>query len=417
MAYQNDTGLDFLSQCDNELLGVLVEILTKDKGEERFTETLTLSNGYKTYHPDHVKYWRDIAESYQRFGGNTFVNMVRGGGVLYREILCDVCDKLKVNYNRDASIDFIEINLLSKILTDSLAKMTTEQLKEISNDLGLKNVTSFTPQAVTIAIQGAMKLSGFMVYQTAVIIANMIARAVLGHGLSLATNAALTRVIGVFLGPIGWIITALWTALDIAGPAYRVTIPATIQIACMRQIMNAPKEEVPNDVCKKPIGIFYGSDGGDTEKVVEQIAEELREYVDVKIFNVAQASKNDLRRYENLIFASPTYGEGDLQSDWEDFLPKLSASDVAGKTIAFVGLGDQDSYGETFCEGVSHIYAKLASSAKVIGQTSTDGYNFESSKSVVRGKFIGLMIDEVNQDDQTEKRIAAWVEDVVYKFN
>ncbi|MDE6045338.1 MAG: hypothetical protein K2F85_07480 [Helicobacter sp.] len=46
---------------------------------------------------------------------------------------------------------------------------------------------------------------------------------------------------GVFLGPIGWIITALWTALDIAGPAYRVTIPATIQIACMRQIINAPK--------------------------------------------------------------------------------------------------------------------------------------------------------------------------------
>lgn len=241
MAYQNDTDLDFLSQCDNELLGVLVEILTKDKGEERLTETLTLSNGYKMYHPNHVRYWQDIAESYQRFGGNTFVNMVRGGGVLYREILCDVCDKLKVNYNSDALIDFIEINLLSKILTDSLEKMTPEQLKEISNDLGLKNVTSFTPQAVTIAIQGAMKLSGFMVYQTAVIIANMIAKAILGHGLSLATNAALTRAIGVFLGPIGWIITALWTALDIAGPAYRVTIPATIQIACMRQIINAPK--------------------------------------------------------------------------------------------------------------------------------------------------------------------------------
>ncbi|MDE7448249.1 MAG: flavodoxin domain-containing protein, partial [Helicobacter sp.] len=99
---------------------------------------------------------------------------------------------------------------------------------------------------------------------------------------------------------------------------------------------------MPNDVCKKPIGIFYGTDGGDTEKVVEQIAEELREYVDVKIFDVAKASRNDLRRYENLIFASPTYGEGDLQSDWEDFLPKPSASDVAGKTIAFVGLGDQD---------------------------------------------------------------------------
>ena len=171
-----------------------------------------------------------------------------------------------------------------------------------------------------------------------------------------------------------------------------------------------------NDVCKKPIGIFYGTDGGDTEKVVEQIAEELREYVDVKIFDVAKASRNDLRRYENLIFASPTYGEGDLQSDWEDFLPKLSANDVAGKTIAFVGLGDQDGYGETFGEGIVHIYQKLAHRAIVVGKTSTDGYQFECSKSVVRGKFIGLMIDEVNQDDQTEDRIAAWVDDIIYKF-
>ena len=173
---------------------------------------------------------------------------------------------------------------------------------------------------------------------------------------------------------------------------------------------------MPNDVCKKPIGIFYGTDGGDTEKVVEQIAEELREYVDVKIFDVAKASRNDLRRYENLIFASPTYGEGDLQSDWEDFLPKLSANDVAGKTIAFVGLGDQDGYGETFGEGIVHIYQKLAHRAIVVGKTSTDDYQFECSKSVVRGKFIGLMIDEVNQDDQTEERIAAWVDDIIYKF-
>lgn len=173
---------------------------------------------------------------------------------------------------------------------------------------------------------------------------------------------------------------------------------------------------IHSDVCKKPIGIFYGTDGGDTEKVVEKIAEELREYVDVKIFDVAKANKNDLRPYKNLIFAAPTYGEGELQSDWDDFLHKLSANDVAGKTIAFVGVGDQDSYGETFCEGVSHIYAKLASSAKVIGQTSTDGYNFESSKSVVDGKFIGLMIDEANQDDQTAGRIAKWVDSVKSQF-
>ena len=447
MAYQNDTDLDFLSQCDNELLGVLVEILTKDKGEERLTENLTASEGYKRYYPNHARYWRDIAESYQRFGGNTFVNMVRGGGVLYREILCDVCDKLKVNYNVNSSIEHIEMQLLNKVLVDSIEKMTSEQLTEVSHALGLKleGAKNLTPQAITAALQAAIRLSGFKAYQCAVIIANALAKVILGHGLSLGTNAMITKAISVFAGPIAWVITGLWTALDIAGPAYRVTIPATIQIACMRQMMNAADsdceedlddedwsddeddeyddeeydegiETIHDDVCKKPIGIFYGTDGGDTEKVVEQIAEELREYVDVKIFDVAKASRNDLRRYENLIFASPTYGEGDLQSDWEDFLPKLSANDVAGKTIAFVGLGDQDSYGSTFGEGISHIYQKLAHRAIVVGKTSTDGYQFECSKSVVRGKFIGLMIDEANQDDQTLDRISEWVDDIIYKF-
>lgn len=444
MAYQNDTDLDFLSQCDNELLGVLVEILTKDKGEERFTETLTLSNGYKTYHPDHVKYWRDIAESYQRFGGNTFVNIMRGGGVLYREILCDVCDKLKVNYNPNSSIETIEAQLLNKVLADSIEKMTPEQLEEISRDFGLKleNIQGLTPQAVTAALQAAIRVSGFKAYKCAVIVANALAQLILGHGLSFGANAMLTKAISVFAGPIGWVITGLWTALDIAGPAYRVTIPATIQIACMRQIINAADsdcdedlddtydeadeeeydddanddEVAGSDVCKKPIGIFYGTDGGDTENVVKQIADELGEYIDVKLFNVAEASKNDIRPYKNLIFASPTYGEGDLQSDWEDFLAQLSAGDVAGKTIAFVGLGDQESYGATFGEGIAHIYRKLAKRANVVGQTSTRGYQFTCSKSVVRGKFIGLMIDEANQDDKTAERIAEWVEEIVYQF-
>ena len=42
------------------------------------------------------------------------------------------------------------------------------------------------------------------------------------------------------LGPVGWVLTALWTLLDIAGPAYRVTIPAVIQITYIRQNVNHP---------------------------------------------------------------------------------------------------------------------------------------------------------------------------------
>ena len=164
----------------------------------------------------------------------------------------------------------------------------------------------------------------------------------------------------------------------------------------------------------KSIGLFFGTDGGDTENIANALKDALG---DVTLFNVSSASKDDIAKFDNLIFASPTYGEGDLQGDWEDFLANIEPSDVAGKTIAFVGLGDQDGYGETFGDGIVHIYQKLAHRAIVVGKTSTDGYQYDCSKSFVRGKFIGLMIDEVNQDDQTEDRIAEWVEDIVYKFN
>jgi uncharacterized protein YaaW (UPF0174 family) len=70
-----------------------------------------------------------------------------------------------------------------------------------------------------VAIQAVIRVAGFAAYRLAVIVANAVARALLGRGLSLAANAALTRTIGVFAGPIGWALTALWTAVDVASPA------------------------------------------------------------------------------------------------------------------------------------------------------------------------------------------------------
>ena len=62
------------------------------------------------------------------------------------------------------------------------------------------------------------------------------------------------RRISAFAGPVGWAITAAWTAYDVAGPAYRVTIPAVIQVAFLRQqYINKnmiEEEEIRNDSSK-----------------------------------------------------------------------------------------------------------------------------------------------------------------------
>lgn len=237
MNYIEDEDLNFLAELNSEDLDILVEILTKNQnGEERFTENLTLEEEFIQNEPDHAKYWDLIAAELQTFGGNSFANFVRGGkGVPYREILIDVSKKLKVNFNEKASTTIIENNLLMKILSDSMEKMNPKELKEFTDELGLKT-TSFTSHAVITALQISVKKSGFLAYQIAVIVANSVAKHVVGRGLSLTGNAALTKSLSIFAGPVGWIISTIWTLYDIAGPAYRVTIPAVIQIAYLRKI-------------------------------------------------------------------------------------------------------------------------------------------------------------------------------------
>lgn len=244
MAYDKD--LEFLGAMKSEDLDILVSTLTHDKdGEKRWSEMLTISEVYKRHYPNHQEYLGEIIDELQRFGGNTFINILRGKGVYYREILCDVCDKCKVNYNENSKVKRIEELLLQKILEDSLEKLMKEksekEIKEFLQELGINenkiyNFRNFARgEFAAIIMQAVIKQGGFASYKIALIVANAVAKQMLGRGLTLAANTTLTRTISVFAGPLGWALTALWTAWDFAGPAYRVTIPAVIQVAYLRQ--------------------------------------------------------------------------------------------------------------------------------------------------------------------------------------
>lgn len=237
MAYRYDNDLEFLQHIKSEDLKDLVYCLTYDKdGEKRFSEELTTSESYKHHYPDHNKYWKLIAAEIQCFGANTLATMFRGGeGVKYKEVLIDVCNKMKVNYNKTSSVGRIENNLLMKILTDALEKMSSEELKELAESTGIKNTSNITTQSMVGIFQAVFRAGGFKSYQLTVIIVNAVIKALIGRGLSFAGNIALTRTMAILTGPIGWVITGLWTAIDVAGPAYRVTIPAVIQVSALRQ--------------------------------------------------------------------------------------------------------------------------------------------------------------------------------------
>lgn len=236
MAYRYDEDLEFLSKCSDRELNGLVDCLIYDSdGNTRWTEELTTSDNYKIFSPQHSLYWENIAAEIQCFGANTFATVFRGGkGVLYKEVLMDVCDKLKVNYNKKNSVERIEQNLLLKIIEDALEKMTRAQLEEFATEVGIKNTSGFTAEALVAGFQMIFKLGGFKSYQLTAIIANAILKTLIGRGLTFGGNALLMRTMAILTGPIGWTITGLWTLIDVGGAAYRVTIPAVIQVAALR---------------------------------------------------------------------------------------------------------------------------------------------------------------------------------------
>ena len=113
---------------------------------------------------------------------------------------------------------------------------------------------------------------------------------------------------------------------------------------------------------------------------------------------------------DNLILGTSTWGAGELQDDWYDGIKVLQSADLSGKTIALFGCGDCESYGDTFVGGIGELYAAVKDSgAKIVGAVSTDGYTSDDSAAVVDGQFVGLALDDVNEDDKTDGRIDAWI--------
>lgn len=257
--YREDEHLKFLQTLNNDELEVLLEILIRDPEDKklRTTQELTAENRYQEHFPNHKKYWDLIAGEYQLFGGNTFANIMRGYGVPYKEILEDVIDKLDIKTNRN-SVEDMEKDLLENILEKSIEEMSEKEKKELVKSLGL-NTTNFTGEAITAALQIAIRQGGFASYQIAVIVANSISNFIVGRGLSFVANATLTKTLSLFAGPIGWIITGLWTAVDLAGPAYRVTIPATIYIAALRQ-SKLKQQFFPEYTCPNCVKTFKSNE-------------------------------------------------------------------------------------------------------------------------------------------------------------
>ena len=172
------------------------------------------------------------------------------------------------------------------------------------------------------------------------------------------------------------------------------------------------------------IGIFFGTDTGNTRKMSKMMAKKIGEDA-AKPLNVNRTSVADMLEYDYLILGAPTLGDGELPGlsagaeaeSWEEFLPELSGEDLSGKTIALFGMGDQVGYPDNFVDAIGIIYEELVDSgAKFVGFWSTEGYDYASSRAVEDDEFVGLVLDQENQSDLHEERIDQWLELISPEF-
>lgn len=254
MSYRSDPDLKFLKSASNQDLLLLADTLVykdvkhKNKKSHRIAATLQNDERYKIHYPNNMKaLWESIAEEIQKFGGHSGVNWIFrwNKGVLYREILIDVCKQQKIkkiNY-KNAKTEDIEDVFLETIIVLAIEKMSDYERRELIQ--GLRNIEQFrdivkdmlTSKDTLIEVcKIAFKQGGFKSYILTLQIVNGISKTILGRGLTFGANAALMKYLGSFMsGPWGWAFTAVTTVWGFLGPNRDVCLKCVAIIAYMRK--------------------------------------------------------------------------------------------------------------------------------------------------------------------------------------
>lgn len=165
-------------------------------------------------------------------------------------------------------------------------------------------------------------------------------------------------------------------------------------------------------------GIIYSFNSTKTAKAAEKIVDAFGPDFNIVHVNAEELTEELFLSFTNLILGVPTWFDGELPNYWDEFVPALEDLNLKGKTIAIYGLGNQVEYPENFGDAVG-IMGELVQErgANLVGFTSAEGYNYESSKALIGDQFIGLLLDQETQPRLSKERIEKWVTDLKSHFS
>jgi uncharacterized protein YaaW (UPF0174 family) len=231
-----DPDLDsVLSPADNDDLAVLIDHIT-DKGDGRISlaaSTCDLLVRAKERSPIDDIARAIIAEELARFGGNSLMNLFRGGGgVAYREIARDVAEHLKAKHPSSADAGTIELAILRKLAEQSLSKMSEDDKVAFFTQFGMRYAAG-SGAAASAGLIANIIASNTASYQLSSLIAHGTVRALLGRGLGAGLGSAAGGA--AIVAPVALALSLIWGVYGLTSPAYRVTVPCVIHIAYMRR--------------------------------------------------------------------------------------------------------------------------------------------------------------------------------------
>lgn len=249
LKYRADDGLVVLGLCGHDDLRRLARILTHDAsdGEKRRSQELLNDPGYQAAveQGDLRPVWKIIAAELQAFGGDSIANTWRSltqdyTGVLYREVVADICGRFKVSVEKSAKIKDLEDDLLVALLKSQKGQLTPEALQsvteEVAKGVGLEGCL---PEGMEFDELIESIATDARVSYVAALVAPVIVSGVLPflERLTLpAVMAAVAPRLGSAIVPgVGLVTLAASTVTLLTSPALRVTLPAVLEVIRIRR--------------------------------------------------------------------------------------------------------------------------------------------------------------------------------------
>ena len=166
------------------------------------------------------------------------------------------------------------------------------------------------------------------------------------------------------------------------------------------------------------IGLFWGSNTGNQEEAAGFLKDFMEsEGVEMDEYNIADTDPSKMLEYKRLIIGCPTWHIGELQDDWDFIYEKYKELDFSGITAAFFGCEDQVAYADNFLDAIGLLGKRfMENDGTLIGRWTTEEYDYDNSLPEDGDEFLGLGLDNDNEEELTEERLIIWAELIKDEF-